>query len=84
MARNFKVKSYNPYQLYDIITEAKGVDSTYSGMFNYYCLKYIISHHTTFRKIYTDFKNGKISQKEYEENYDAFINAVYEKNPWLE
>ena len=84
MAKKFKVKSYDPYQLYDIIMKENGIDYTYSGIFHYYCMKYIMSHHSTFHKIYTDFKNGKISEKEYDENYDAFINAVYDKNPWLE
>ena len=83
MAKKFKVKSYEPYQLYDILRE-KCVDCEYSGMFHYYCMKYIMSHHSTFHKIYTDYMNGNISEKEYYENYDAFIQAVYDKNPWLE
>lgn len=83
MAKKFKVKSYEPYQIYDILRD-KGFDCAYSGMFHYYCMKYIMNHHSTFNKIYTDYKNGKISEKEYDENYDAFIQSVYDKNPWLE
>ena len=83
MAKKFKVKSYEPYQIYDILRD-KGVDCEYSGMFHYYCMKYIMSHHSTFHKIYTDFLNGNISEKEYYENYDSFIQSVYDKNPWLE
>ena len=83
MAKKFKVKSYEPYQIYDILRD-KGFDCEYSGMFHYYSMKYIMSHHSTFHKIYTDYINGKMSEKEYYENYDAFIQAVYDKNPWLE
>ena len=83
MAKKFKVKSYEPYQIYDILRD-KGVDCEYSGMFHYYGMKYIMSHHSTFHKIYTDYMKGKMSEKEYYENYDAFIQSVYDKNPWLE
>ena len=83
MAKKFTVKSYEPYQIYDILRQ-KCVDCEYSGMFHYYGMQYIMSHHSTFHKIYTDYMKGKMSEKEYYENYDAFIHAGYNKNPWLE
>ena len=80
----FKIKRYQPYQLYDKIRYIHGDIDLNDARFNHYCLEYLICKHAKFSKIHKDFLNGLISIEDYDELRDQFMDAVYESNPWLE
>ena len=73
----YRVKTYQPYDIYDKCNLCD------IGQLKAVAIMYIITHHTTFIKIYKDFKKGNIDSFKYRAHRLAFDKAMYEANPWL-